>query len=360
MRRLFLSYRQPTVLDGLLRELKPHRMRPRSRGRRLVDLLRVCDLVAPELLGRDHALLWALAEHEWLRPPDRWTGGDGRSLVEHLLVRVRFELPGWLWGEVLAADPRGRGLELSLGLLVHVGGGGDLRHAGAGGLPDCLTRKMRSLTWSSSEPTLVRALRRAQITALGGPEQLMAITQVRRYSSVRRTYTERRLQRVLAWLCARRVALPPAQLEALVRWLLWLRELPRTSLANTLRAMEEAGRPRPRNRIGPLPEWSVPPFVEVFGGAAWSVMQVRSGSELFHEGRELRHCVASYERRARSGHCALLSVRRDGERTLTLELTGAGVIQARGLRNRLPSEEEQQVLRRWATHAGVELVRFTG
>lgn len=48
---------------------------------------------------------------------------------------------------------------------------------------------------------------------------------------------------------------------------------------------------------------------------------LRSGEELFEEGRAMRHCVASYIAQVAHGHAYIIGVRQDGRRIATVELT---------------------------------------
>ena len=84
--------------------------------------------------------------------------------------------------------------------------------------------------------------------------------------------------------------------------------------------------------------------------------------DLFDEGRAMRHCVASYEHSCVSGRSAIWSMgleRNDGRRkpVLTVEVAvGRKLIcQVRGKANRLPTEKELEILRRWAAREGLAL-----
>jgi hypothetical protein len=72
-----------------------------------------------------------------------------------------------------------------------------------------------------------------------------------------------------------------------------------------------------------------------FDGKQWDFVELTSGMELYKEGKALHHCVASYAGRCAAGYSAIVSVRSNGERCLTVELAPAmlQVIQARGLQN---------------------------
>ena len=63
----------------------------------------------------------------------------------------------------------------------------------------------------------------------------------------------------------------------------------------------------------------------------------------------MHHCVAGYAHRCASGSCRIFSLRRNGERQLTLELAPATItiMQARGAFNRPANRSEQELLRLW-------------
>ena len=93
----------------------------------------------------------------------------------------------------------------------------------------------------------------------------------------------------------------------------------------------------------------------------WRLRELLSGADLMEEGRRLRHCVASYADSCARGACSIWSLecRRgkddDGERLLTVEVDKNNtVVQARGLANRWPSDQEKTVLTEWMRTAGLK------
>jgi hypothetical protein len=90
----------------------------------------------------------------------------------------------------------------------------------------------------------------------------------------------------------------------------------------------------------------------------WTIVELLSRQELFEEGRQLRHCVASYVYSCVSGGTSIWSLgveRNTGprKRVLTIEVSvnRKAIRQVRGKANRLPTEKEQEVVRRWALQA---------
>ncbi len=90
-------------------------------------------------------------------------------------------------------------------------------------------------------------------------------------------------------------------------------------------------------------------------GVAWSVVELRDSGALEHEGRAMRHCVASYASWCSSGRASIWSLRRriddgDARSVLTIEIDPrtATIVQVRAHANRAPRGEALDVMRRWA------------
>jgi hypothetical protein len=86
----------------------------------------------------------------------------------------------------------------------------------------------------------------------------------------------------------------------------------------------------------------------------WTITQILSRHELHREGKAMQHCVATYDNRCRRRTTSIWSMgveRIPGRRTrvLTIEVanTAKSIRQVCGWRNRSPSSEEKQVLRKW-------------
>ena len=93
---------------------------------------------------------------------------------------------------------------------------------------------------------------------------------------------------------------------------------------------------------------------------AWAVEALLSTGALVREGREMRHCVASYARNCAAGDCSIWSVKAAvGSLVMqrwTVEVNGDGVIvQVRGKSNRAAGEEVLDVLRRWAARENLSM-----
>jgi hypothetical protein len=94
----------------------------------------------------------------------------------------------------------------------------------------------------------------------------------------------------------------------------------------------------------------------------WTIVELVNRQELYHEGRVMRHCVASYERSCLGGGTSIwsLGVERNlgrRRRVLTIELGNVSrrIGQIRGKANRIPSQKEMMIVRRWATQENLTL-----
>lgn len=99
----------------------------------------------------------------------------------------------------------------------------------------------------------------------------------------------------------------------------------------------------------------------------WTIIELSSRKELCSEGQVMRHCVASYDRSCALGRTSIWSLgieRNHGrrKRVLTIELANASknVRQIRGKANRLPSEKEMRIVRRWASGEKLTLTGHVG
>lgn len=94
----------------------------------------------------------------------------------------------------------------------------------------------------------------------------------------------------------------------------------------------------------------------------WKIRELLSSAELNDEGRQMRHCVATYAQSCHRGACGIWSMSvktKDGvEKVLTIEvqLSQKAIRQVRGKMNRLPQAKEREIIQRWAAQAGLSYV----
>jgi len=87
----------------------------------------------------------------------------------------------------------------------------------------------------------------------------------------------------------------------------------------------------------------------------WTIVELCSSAELQFEGRMMQHCVASYDLTCLYGgtsiwSCGLQRNHGKRKRMLTIEVANRTktIRQVRGKANRLPTEKELEIVRRWA------------
>lgn len=316
----------------------------------------------------------------WLRSVEDWSpcaegaGGEFSELVRYLLAC--YPVPRFM-DSVFSGQYR----EVRPEWFHHVGTGLNLRTAA--GLPVRLTCRMAHHVMEAPDALdFVRAVRRGQVLGLGGDEDLGLI--------VGDTVLGRRLGTpqdeewwagVLQWCIHREVG--PDHYPGLFRFLdARRREDPSFSLkGRTLRTLfglvqgwqrrlDRKNREARRQEAPPKPAAS-PTFKPsgyrggtwwLGGRYPWSIHEILNVQALAAEGRELRHCVATYEGWIREGRTSIWSLRTLGpgglpSRAVTIEVNRhtRSVVQARGAGNRPPTAEERQILTRWAEDNGLRL-----
>lgn len=96
----------------------------------------------------------------------------------------------------------------------------------------------------------------------------------------------------------------------------------------------------------------------------WRITELLNGQALLEEGRKMRHCVASYATSCHRGKCSIWSMRLEteagNEKLLTIEVNNAtrGIRQVRGQRNRLATDHEKAIIRRWAGREDLEYASY--
>lgn len=96
----------------------------------------------------------------------------------------------------------------------------------------------------------------------------------------------------------------------------------------------------------------------------WTIHELLSSNELIAEGRQQHHCVASYARSCYSGRSSIWTMSYQEylvrQKLLTIELKNDSktIVQVRGLRNRLPTEGEMDVIRHWSAKEGLTIASY--
>src|SRR5882672_2978587 len=93
----------------------------------------------------------------------------------------------------------------------------------------------------------------------------------------------------------------------------------------------------------------------------WTIRKLLTSPELYLEGRALRHCVFTYASKCRRGETTIWSLRlRTGQnekRMATIEVNPrkGEIIQTRAKANSYVGERSQEMIRRWAEAAGLQI-----
>jgi len=373
----------------------------------LLRLERVSDLVfETAIVGRQPSLyvegLIRLHERkgQWIRAPLEWrpnshnAGRQFSSLARHLLAR--YEVPIFLDAAWLRGD---RGSHRFRDWFVYIGRGRNIRTAKA---PYPMTKMIaHHFIHAPDDVTIEGALMLADIKALGGSPRLASALMASRLGQRIESDPERRAfwlsvyrffianpmldqrhagpivdflafqkfetQEVMVGPGQVEVRLPPQPNlsmarrtpESLLRQVeAWHGEL-RIVRANDKRFWKPSGVPGFAMRTGPRdrPEEQT----------HWRLRELLSGQELIDDGRRLKHCVATYAASCARGACSIWSLERRrggderGESLLTVEIDAKGVMmQARGLRNRWPTDQERGVLAAWMREAGLKPAPYLG
>lgn len=96
----------------------------------------------------------------------------------------------------------------------------------------------------------------------------------------------------------------------------------------------------------------------------WRIRELLSSQELLAEGRQMKHCVATYANSCHRGASTIwtmdIETEEGIEKLLTIEVypVTKSIRQARGKFNRRPTDKERDVLKRWAQQEGLEIASY--
>ena len=327
---------------------------------------------------------------KWIRPLEDWkpdthnTGRQFSSLIRHLLAK--YDVPifmniAWLSGKAKHQ-----------GWFIHMAEGKNIRKAR--GLPVELTKKMaHHFLKAPSGYTIEAALRRAQVLALGGHRDLVNAINETRLSS---NFKENAFWLSVIQFFINNPMLDVAQVNPIIDYI-WnqkyenrvefiergvAREIGpaqpnfcmagrtvRTLLRQVDRWHQQLGR---ESRGGDL-QWKkaeIRDFNFAEGNAkrsnmkVWTIRELLSSKELIAEGRAQNHCVASYAYSCYRGRTAIFTMNmRDHDAitkmiTIEINLQTRQICQVRGKRNRLPTNKEMDVLKRWTEKESLQISNY--
>jgi hypothetical protein len=267
-------------------------------------------------------------------------------------------------------------------LITHVASGGSLfQYVSTTGFPVPLSRRMcHALLSMPSGGSLLRAIRRVEVTFAGGDDRLFqAWMSTREARSLGDRDEETFWWTVIEWF-SRVQTLDPSQVAPLVDYIGHRRRQDRQffmsgrSFVAMTRAMNEWHRELATEKVvhGIVfePSGYVPIELDRSGRGRdgewrrriWSVEEVRTSKELAAEGRRMNHCVYSYVWAIQKGQTSIWTMTvEDGLgqtgrwAMLTIEVRKdlRRVVQARGRFNRSATSEEHGILLAWAGANGL-------
>ena len=305
------------------------------------------------------------------------------SLARHLICR--YEVPAFLAASWYAADDVYA--EKKREWFVAHAGGASFRSLD---LPIVMTRKMEHIFLTSPDHLAVdHALRRAELLALGAPDELTdAVLAIPLETNRRDAEFWRTIWR---FLITNAGAIDLAEVGPMIDFVqairhervavatphgVVMRDPPQPSFSMKGRTVQSMRRLmqqwhrslgvgnsnvtwapsglRPMLLEEPSQEPSVRP-------GEWQLIELTSGAQLRNEGAALRHCVASYADRCRRGASQIWSLRvRRGEHvrhvlTIEIDMRRRAVVQARGWRNSAASGKPLHLLEEWTMRARLRL-----
>lgn len=84
-----------------------------------------------------------------------------------------------------------------------------------------------------------------------------------------------------------------------------------------------------------------------------SIEVPKEPEDIKREGEAMKHCVTSYVGSMINGECLIVFARKDGDPAATIEIRNGSVVQAKGRRNRKPSEKILEFIREWSQAKGL-------
>jgi len=365
--------------------------------------------------------LLALACHHeaWLRPVPEWRPDSHNArrqfgqLARHLLTCYAvpsFMDAAWFEGNASGAGDRdGERACRHQEWFRHVGMGGNIRTVVE---PLSLTKRMaHEFLIAPDDLAIEAALRYGQVLGLGGDERLARAVVATRLAEI--TDDEPFWLGVLHFFvnnpmldtaCVGPIVdyvyhrrfeadavegddpLPPAEADGGLPTAGGERPAPQAAtfsikgrtVASLLRLVEEWHRQLARETRRRPVEWEpsgIGAFLlleeEAENPRRWTIQEILTDAGLREEGREMRHCVASYARSCARGHTSVWSMQveecRTGARrrvmTISVENGRRVITQARGRCNQLPGNrhasprlnDSPALLRQWATQEGLFL-----
>ena len=299
----------------------------------------------------------------WIRKPSSWKSESNRSLLEHLFVA--YEVPDFLYAEWQSAYNRSMFNKWVYWFII-LGQGGSLHRAASLFGWSVSKRLFQYLVKAPTNISPTQACMFAEIMRLGGDEMVFnRMCNNRSYvidptEPVNDNEHCKFWQETVIWLSNHNNAISDEESDQILSWGMhmytesrrtpqtfsWKGRSLRATLDRSIQYHQEIAKPWKAY------SWSGHGWDWEYGekeSETWTFEELTSGYELYEEGQALKHCVGSYAGRCVLDHSAIVSMKRNGERVLTLEInpsTGQ-LVQARGLQNRPATIDERNIFTNW-------------
>ncbi len=332
-------------------------------------------------------LLAILSDREhWIRPLSSWkvrTHNADRqfaSLLRHLYAR--FHVPAFLDKVWLSSN------RMHQEWFKHIGDGRNIRKAV--GWPETMTKMMAHNFLSAPEHySIVAALRWGQIIAEGGNRRIAdAVVQTR----ICDTSLDDEFWLTVFRFFARNPMLDPACIGPIIDYI-WNQKYENVLVFTAPGVVENRGPAQPnfsmkgrsvqslmaqverwhlglgKRKAGLDLQWNksaISNFEFIEGTPQsrnmkiWRIFELLSSKELVAESRQMKHCVSTYAQSCYRGDSTIwsmtLQTAEETRKVLTIEVTPRvmHIRQVRGLMNRLPNQNENQIIGRWAIKEGLK------
>jgi hypothetical protein len=316
----------------------------------------------------------------WIRPIDQWMPSSHNpkrqfaSLARH--VWANYDVPLFMDKAWTHGTPQQQAW------FKHIGAGKNIQTAD--GIPIPLTKKMaHHFLEAPANYSIEAAFRWGQTIALGGDRRL---ADALRETRLAQDFRDDDFWSSVIRFFVRNPMLDPVHINPIIDYIWNQRYEPRIvfvergvardlgpeqpnmsmrgrTVATLLRAVTEWHRRLGRETSGGRLQWQrseIREFEFVEGTEqsqnmrVWRIRELLSSQELIAEGRRMCHCVASYASSCYQRLCSIWSMDVESEEgteaLLTIEVNHRqkAICQVRGKRNRLPTNKEIDILRRWA------------
>ena len=318
------------------------------------------------------------------KPPSHNADRQFSSLARHLWAY--YDVPAFMDKAWLSGDSNQQQW------FKHLGAGRNIRTAPH--LPVPLTSKMaHHFIQAPSSYSIEAAFRWGQVHALGGDQHLVdALQETRLVQEFRDDHFWLSVLRFFI----RNPLLDPAHLSPIIDYIWHQRYEPRVvfveqgvaeemgpeqpnfsmrgrTVMSLLRAVEAWHRQLGKETKSGQFQWdksAVSDFISVEGTQEtknmriWRIRELLNSQELIAEGRQQRHCVATYARSCQAGICSIWTLEVETaearEKLATIEVHNASkqIRQVRGRYNRRPTDQEKNIIARWAQQEDLSMASY--